>query len=162
VSGRLRLFFVIALAIFSLATIFNTGAKCAKKQQKKAPIVAAKKLKTEKKPSRIIVAYYFHGNVRCVSCKTIEAYSAEAVKTGFKKELKSGVLEWRVVNVEEKGNEHFIKDYQLYTKSLVLVEMKDGKQVRWKNLERVWDLLRNKEKFLKYVQDEARAYLEVK
>jgi hypothetical protein len=38
--------------------------------------------------------------------------------------------------------------------------MKDGKQAEWKNLRRVWELLNNKEAFLRYVQEEVRTYLE--
>jgi hypothetical protein len=106
-----------------------------------------------------VIAYYFHTNYRCASCRQIEAYSHEAVATAFPKELESGRLVWRLVNVEEKGNEHFVKDYGLFTKSLVLVEEKKGEQVRWKNLAKVWELLGHKERFFAYVQNEVRGYL---
>ena len=68
-------------------------------------------------------------------------------------------LAWRVVNVGEKENEHFIKDYRLYTKSLVLVDRRDGEAGRWKNLEKVWTLLGDKDAFQEYVRTETRAYL---
>lgn len=111
------------------------------------------------KPSRKVVVYYFHGNFRCSTCRTIEAYSREAVQTGFSEALKSGLLEWKVVNVEETANRHFIQDYQLYTKSLVLVKMDGDKQLEWKNLGRVWELVKDKPAFVKYVQDEIPGYL---
>ena len=106
------------------------------------------------------VAYYFHGNMRCMTCRTIEAYAQEAVETGFPEALKDGRLEFRVVNIEKPNNEHFVQDYQLTTRSVVLVQFTDGKQEQWKNLARVWELTRDKEAFLKYVQDETRRYLE--
>jgi len=106
------------------------------------------------------VAYYFHGNMRCVTCRTIEAYTQEAVETGFPEALKDGRLQFRVVNIEKPGNEHFVQDYQLATRSVVLVQFANGKQEQWKNLPRVWELVRDKEAFLKYVQDEMRSYLE--
>ncbi len=106
-----------------------------------------------------VTAYYFHGNLRCASCMKIEAYSKEAIEQAFAAELKDGRLAWRVVNTEEKGNEHFVKDYQLYTKSLVLVDAARGRQVRWKNLEKVWQYLQDKPAFLQYVRAETRAYL---
>jgi hypothetical protein len=111
------------------------------------------------KPSKKVIAYYFHGNFRCSTCRTIEAYSQEAVQTGFSDALKSGLLEWKVVNVEEQANRHFIKDYQLYSKSLVLVKMQGDKQVEWKNLDRIWELVQDKPAFIKYVQDEISGYL---
>lgn len=110
------------------------------------------------RPHRVI-AYYFHTTYRCASCRAIEAYSREAIETAFADQLKDGRLVWRTVNTEVKGNEHFVKDYNLYTKSLVLVNEVRGKPAQWKNLERVWQLLQDKTKFLRYVQDETRAYL---
>ena len=109
-------------------------------------------------PHRVI-AYYFHTTYRCASCRAIEAYSREAIETAFADQIKDGRLVWKVVNVEVKGNEHFVKDYSLYTKSLVLVNETRGKPAQWKNLEKVWQLLQDKPKFLRYVQDETQAYL---
>ena len=107
-----------------------------------------------------IVVYYFHGNVRCVTCRTIEAYAKEAIQTGFVDELNDGRLEWRVVNIEDPGNEHFVQDFQLSTRSVVLERIANGKRQEWKNLERVWELVRgDKEDFLKYIQNGTTAYL---
>jgi len=107
-----------------------------------------------------VVTYYFHGTYRCPTCRKIEAYSHEAVQTSFGDALKTGRLEWRALNVEEPANQHFIKDYKLYTRSLVLVSYQGEKQLKWKNLEKVWELVRDKEQFTRYVQDEVRAFME--
>ncbi len=107
-----------------------------------------------------IIAYYFHGNQRCRTCRTIEAYAAEAVQNGFADEIKGGRLEWQVVNTDKPENEHYVGDFQLVTRSLVLQEKVKGVQERWKNLPRIWELVRNKEAFQKYVQEETRAFLE--
>lgn len=107
-----------------------------------------------------VIAYYFHVTVRCPTCRKIEAFSDESLKEGFSEDLRAGRLEWRVVNLQYPENRHFIQDYQLFTKSLVIVRRKDGKQVEWKNLERVWELTDNKDQFVRYVQAEVRAYLE--
>jgi len=112
-----------------------------------------------KKPPKVI-AYYFHATFRCITCRTIEAFSREAIEQGFAQALKDGKLDFRVVNVEERENRHFIQDYRLFTRSLILVKMRDGKQAEWKNLSRVWELVGRKDAFLRYVRDEVRAYLE--
>jgi len=106
-----------------------------------------------------VVAYYFHGNLRCRTCRTIEAYSEEAIRTEFADDLASGRLAWRVVNVEEPENKHFAKDFELVTKSLVLAEYEDGEVTRWENLNRVWQLVRDKERFLEYVRRSTREFL---
>jgi hypothetical protein len=110
--------------------------------------------------NQVIIAYYFHGTRRCVSCKKIEAYSRVAIEEGFADELKSGRLEFRAINYDEKENKHYIKDYQLYTKSLIISRVSGEEETEWKNLTKVWELLGSKEKFLDYVRKETRAYLE--
>ena len=106
-----------------------------------------------------VIAYYLHSTRRCVSCRKIEAYSREAIETGFAEMLKSGKLEWIVLNTDKPENKHFLDDYDLYTKSLVLSKIEDGKEMDWKNLEKVWQFLRNKDVFMKYVQAEVKSFL---
>ena len=62
-----------------------------------------------------IVVYYLHMNRRCATCMKLEAYSREAIATGFADQLKDSSIVWRVANFESEGNEHFAKDYQLYS-----------------------------------------------
>lgn len=113
----------------------------------------------ERSENNYVVAYYFHGNFRCFSCYRIEQYSKEAVEQFFEDELKSGKLIFKAINIEERSNKHFINDYQLYTKSLVISLMKNGKEVKYKNLTKVWEYLKNKQKFYGYVKDEINSYL---
>ncbi len=106
-----------------------------------------------------VIAFYFHGDVRCTTCRTIEAYAEEAFNEGFADQLASGSLEWRVVNVEKPENEHFVEDFQLVTRSVVLVEYRDGKVMRWRILDKVWQLVRSKERFVEYVQSEVGEFI---
>jgi hypothetical protein len=99
-----------------------------------------------------VVAYYFHGTFRCPTCHKLEQYSKEAIETNFKEAIASGKLEFKVVNVEDKGNEHYGSDYQLYTKSLILSLVKDGKQTKWINLDKIWEYVGNKQRFVEYVK----------
>jgi len=106
-----------------------------------------------------VIAYYFHGTMRCPTCHKLELYSKETIENNFKAELASGILEFKAINVENKGNEHFVNDYQLYTKSLVLSLVKSGKEVKSKNLVAIWELVGNKEKFSNYVKKEVTGFL---
>jgi hypothetical protein len=99
-----------------------------------------------------VVAYYLHGTMRCPTCHKLEQYSREAIETNFKDALRSGKLEYRAVNVEDKGNEHYAGDYQIYTKSLILSLVKDGKEIKWKNMDKIWEYVSNKERFIDYVK----------
>jgi len=111
------------------------------------------------RPDRLI-AYYFHGKVRCPTCQSIEAYAHETVAASFADELKDGRIEWRVVDFETPATEHFAKDYNLVAPSVVLVEMRGGAQKRWKNLPEVWELVGDKPAFIAFVQKEIRAFLD--
>ena len=101
--------------------------------------------------------YYFHRTIRCPSCEKIEALAQKAVEEGFAGELADGKMQWRVINIDEPQNKHFEDDYRLQAQSVVLSEMRAGKETRWKNLEKVWDLLDDDAGFVRYVQDEIRA-----
>jgi hypothetical protein len=106
-----------------------------------------------------VIVYYFHGTFRCPTCYNMEKYSKEAIETNFKDALSSGTLEFKVVNVEEKGNEHYANDYKLYTKSLILSLLKDGKEIRHKNLEKIWENAHNRQKFIEYVTEELNGFM---
>ncbi len=114
----------------------------------------------EQLPDDRLIVYYFHGNMRCPTCNTLEAYSKEAVETLFADELNSGQVEFQVVNYDETWNEHFLTDYDLSFQSLVLVEMKDGKETAHKNLEKIWDLVGDKQAYFEYVREGINSKLE--
>lgn len=127
----------------------------AKKQQKTAssPHIAVKSQNSK------VIAYYFHGTFRCTTCRTIEKYSQEAIEYYFANELKNGTLEFRHVNVETPENRHYIQDYQLFSRSLVLSLQKDGQEIQWKNLKAVWTHVRDRERFFQYVKGEVENFL---
>ena len=113
-----------------------------------------------KEASKKFVVFYFHGNFRCANCKKIEQYSREAIEKYFTEQLKTKALIFNVINIDLSENKHFVEDYKLYTRSLIIAEFKDGKQVKWKNLTKVWDYLNSKDKFYEYVRSEIQKYLE--
>ncbi len=113
----------------------------------------------EQAPPSKVIAYYFHGTVRCPTCYKLEQYSKEAIESNFKDALTSGKLEFKVINVEDKGNEYFTKDYQLYTKSLVISLIQNGKEIKAKNLDKIWEYVGNKQKFSEYVTNEINSFL---
>ena len=113
----------------------------------------------EQNGSTQVIAYYFYGSFRCPTCHNLERYAKEAIENNFKSQLDKKVLVFKAVNVEEKGNEHFVNDYQLYTKSLVLSLVENGKELKYKNLEKIWEYVRNKEKYTNYIKSEVDAFL---
>ncbi len=144
---------ILLLAIFLTAGAFLLLAGADKGSASSGPAAPAGANSSK------VIAYYFHVTVRCNTCRTIEAYSRETVLNHFKGDLDRGRLEWKVVNVQLPENKHFVQDYQLFTKSVVLVHIANGKQQSYKILNDVWELVGDKAKFQAYVDKEVRAYL---
>jgi hypothetical protein len=118
-----------------------------------------KSSKTDETKDHRIIVYYFRKTSRCATCKKIEKYTLEAVKGTFKKELASGTIQAKVINMEEDENLHFIGDYKLITKSVIVSDMAGPNEKRWKNLEKIWEYVINEKKFKKYIIEEVKAYL---
>jgi hypothetical protein len=141
----------------------GSGKKSSQKTTSTIPAAsidsAANAAVPEKQEQKKLVVYYLHTTFRCHSCNMIEQLTTAAVKSGFAEQIEKGRVELKSLNIEEKGNEHFVKDYKLYTKSVILSDMKDGKELKWKNLDKVWTLLGNESKFVEYIQTEIKLYL---
>jgi ABC-type glycerol-3-phosphate transport system substrate-binding protein len=154
----------VALAVLLVALALSGAAFAAGKE----PTPAAPKPGTSSAGSatpadaanHVVRVYYFRTTTRCTSCRKIEAFTDEAIKGAFAQEIQDGKMIWQVVNVEEPGNRRYIQDYKLAAKSVVVVDLVNGGQVRWKNLARIWELLNDETQFVQYVQREVREYLE--
>ncbi|MBN1827654.1 MAG: hypothetical protein JW884_00710 [Deltaproteobacteria bacterium] len=107
-----------------------------------------------------LIVYYFHTTDRCYSCNLIEKFTKETLVSYFQKEIADGLIDVQIVNVERPENNHFIKDYKLYTKSVIVSDVVKGNEIHWKNLTRVWELIRKESSFRDYVSREVRLCLE--
>ncbi|OGC77418.1 MAG: hypothetical protein A2Z27_02055 [candidate division Zixibacteria bacterium RBG_16_50_21] len=133
-----------------------------KASQKKQELMEKSKSPPDTSSSTTVIAYYFHNTHRCRTCLAIERNARDAIQRNFSKEIASGRLKFQPLNMEEKENQHFIKEYQLYSSSLILVRFRNGKQEKWENLQQVWLLVRDVEKFYDYVQKQVARFLEEK
>jgi hypothetical protein len=134
ISSILLLVFVAVSIVVMVAKEVQRGPTPVSASPSDAAPVVAKDAK--------FVVYYFHGDLRCQTCNTIEEQSHDAIKTGFNPDLSSGVLSWRLVNFDEPENAHFRDDFDLSFSSVVVAEVHGDRVVRWKNLPDVWTLVR--------------------
>jgi hypothetical protein len=156
VLTALLLTFVIASAayfVFSETTKKNSPARLAEESSVESTVAAKDGAESK------VVVYYFHATKRCWTCKTIEAYSEEAIRSGFAEQLESGAMEWRPVNIDKAENQHFVDDFELATRTVVLVHVVDGVNKDWKKLDRVWELVRDKPAFVDYIWDNTNDFL---
>jgi hypothetical protein len=160
------------LAIILMVFIFSSGCKADIKQQTNQVQTTIEKSKTDDLKKSVISserndentndyvnAYYFHGNFRCRSCHLIETMTKDVIQNSFKNDLSSKILRFKVVNVEKAKNKHFIKDYALYSKAVVLTLIQDNKEMKYKNLDKVWSYLGNENIFKNYIESEVEVFL---
>ena len=107
-----------------------------------------------------VIVYFFDADIRCTSCARIETFTYRALETRFAEGLASGAIAWQVLNTDRSENEHYLDKYRLYSKSIVLVEMKDGKEVRFENLEKIWNLVDDEDLFVGYIEERISVFLE--
>lgn len=139
-----------SLAIISCKGEVSTPAEAEKLQNHPVSFTIAN--------DRRISVYYFHTSYRCYSCTKIEELTKQALNNNFNQQIKSGRIIFKTVNVEENQNKHYVQDYQLFTKSVVLVDSIKGKQKNWKRLDQTWSYLPNPDLFEKYIKDEVIAF----
>jgi hypothetical protein len=109
-----------------------------------------------------VMVFYFHGNVRCPTCRKIEEYTQEAVESQFSNQLKKKEILWQIVNYETPGNEHFATDYKLIAPTVVLAIFKNGDEVKWKSLPEVWEHVGDKPFFMSFVQKSLNDFIQDK
>ena len=101
------------------------------------------------------IAFYFHPTARCQSCLNLESYMKELIDTKY---YEDG-FHFEEVNIEEKENEHYKKDFELQFSSVILVKFEKDKQIKWKNLDSVWSYTNDKKKFFNYAEEEITDFL---
>jgi hypothetical protein len=106
-----------------------------------------------------VVVTYFTTDVRCDSCRTIEKLSRQAIEEGFPNEVASGAVLFRVLNTDRTENQHFVEDYEIANKTVIISHQQNGKETQWLNRQDVWLLLDEPTEFLAYVREPVRRFL---
>lgn len=108
-------------------------------------------------PDKVVV-YYFHGDRRCRTCMGIQSTIVKTIKERFAAETGSGALAFQEINYEASGNEHFVKDFDLSSSTMVVTARKGQALVKWENT-KVWDYAHDDQGLADYTEKQIRAYL---
>lgn len=150
----------ILLLIFVVGSLAYMVVKENKPESSTAQTDDAKEHHATAEQDTRLIVYYFHGDVRCVTCHKLETYAKEALDTNFSDEIASGGIIWKPVNVDKPKNKHFIQDYELVTKSIILSRIVGGKETEWKNLDQIWQKVADKNEYMQYINDNIVEFLE--
>ena len=132
-KAGLRLFILMVIVVFSKVNLISG-------------------IEQEEIVENKVIVYYFYWNPRCMTCTKIEKQVEEALNKNYKKQMQQGIIEFRSIDTQKNENKHFEKDYNLYTKSVVLSKVVAGKEVKNITLLKVWELVHNKDSYYRYIK----------
>jgi len=105
-------------------------------------------------PGDYLLVTYFHGDKRCKMCNDMEAFTAEALDRLAVRSLRRRTLNW-----QSPENAAWARHYELLGNAVIVTEVRGGREVRFKNLDAVWDHAHDREAFVAYVSGEVQPWL---
>lgn len=146
--------------LFIIILLTLTSCSGEEQQSKSDETNSNKNVTTTAKGDKVIV-YYFHTAYRCKTCNSFEIITKNILNQYYSNQQKNGGIIFKVINVDDKENEHFVSDYSLVTKSLVLSFQENKTEKEWKNLDKIWMLIRNETEFKDYVRKNIEEYVKL-
>lgn len=83
----------------------------------------------------------------------MERFTQSTVTDGYADDCAKGTVRFLSLNTDDLVNAHFIDDFHLTMKLVVLAEERDGTVVRFAHLVRAWDELKDEAGFKAYIID---------
>ncbi|MCA8974845.1 MAG: hypothetical protein KDC98_08985 [Planctomycetes bacterium] len=87
--------------------------------------------------ARVVVTFFGEADP-CQTTTKVEKMCRQAVESGFATELASGALVYRVLCNTLPENDHFIDDYEIGEKALVVARQQDGKEIEFVPCHDIW------------------------
>jgi hypothetical protein len=101
-----------------------------------------------------VLILQFHLTQRCKFCTDMENHTKEALNTYFLDDLQNGNIAFRMIDMELPRYESLRKKYDLFTSTLVFVDVRRSKESRWKIITEAWHLTDKKQKFIEMFRSE--------
>lgn len=115
-------------------------------------------IKHQGSPEKLVI-YYFHTNYRCKTCNKFESLTKDVLEQDFKGFGDKGKIEFKLINIENEPNKHYIDEYKIVTKTLIMSLEEKKLELQWKNLNKIWELIRDDDKFKNYIRQEIKMFL---
>jgi hypothetical protein len=106
-----------------------------------------------------VAAYYFYTTDRDEDSRKAEKLAYDALTSQFSAALRAGKLEWYALNSDLPENKHYLTNYGVPPRSLLIIEYKGSQALQWRNCDKIWNLVNNEESFKNYVIKEVNGYL---
>lgn len=102
-----------------------------------------------------VKVYYFHPDERCPIDQSVEKNTIDLMQSVYKDKIKEGVIEFRVVNTDDKSNDPLVTDFEINAQALYIVSVGKGKETKTDLTKFAFDWgLSNPMKFKKGLKEE--------
>jgi hypothetical protein len=101
-----------------------------------------------------VMVYYFHGNMRCPTCRAIESQAHETVQSDFASQLESGEVIWKILNYEEPAGTELGQKFEIQMPVVVVARTNGGEIEDWRRLDQVWALVGDQPAFAEFIRNE--------
>jgi hypothetical protein len=105
-----------------------------------------------------VVVLQFHRSQRCRFCNDMEEHTRETLNTHFPDEMITNKIDFQLVNMDLPEYGNLIKKYDLFTSTIVFIELNEGESKRWKIFNEAWYLTDNRQKFIQTLRSELQRF----
>ncbi len=101
-----------------------------------------------------LLVLQFHRTQRCAFCRDMEEHTKETLDTYFSNALQEGKIAFRLLNMELPKYQALRKKYNLFTSTVVLIELNQGRESRRKIVTEAWHLTDKRQEFTEMLRSE--------
>ncbi len=94
----------------------------------------------------------FHRTQRCKFCTNMENHTRETLNTYFLEDIRDKKIVFRTVDMEQPKYKSLIKKYNIFTSSIVLIDVFENKELRWELVPEAWRQTNKKQKFIEMLR----------
>jgi len=137
----------VAFVVFAIALINNHKPNVSSNSLNNSSVCTINSPCDEKDKLEI---YLFHGTQRCPTCIAIGKLTGETINERFSNDVKSGLVEFREINIDLPENKALAEKFQASGSVLFFNSIKNGAD----NIQddaNVWGLTGNPEEFKSYI-----------
>jgi hypothetical protein len=110
-------------------------------------------------PADGVAVYYFHGTKRCQTCNRMEALADRVITERFGDRRHDGTVVFRSIDLESAGNGHFVDDFALVNRVVVMVPRRGGEDLPFRRLDEVWERIADADAYQDYIAENLAACL---
>ena len=105
----------------------------------------------------VLILQFFRSE-RCEFCTNMEKFTRATLNIHFTDDLKNKSITFRPVNMDLPKYKTLKKKYDIFTSTLVFIQISDGHELKWQIVSDAWNLTNNREKFIQMLRSQLKEF----